>query len=98
MTTIAKLNGVAGAGGALTAANVNTTFKVPSFTPGTTAAAEAGRGGGGGAPGAAAGPRPVQRPGSFGAGNQVTVSGVDLPPAASRSARSATGRSPPGGP
>ena len=84
VTTISKLNGVAAAGGALTAANVNTTFKVPSFTPGTS-----GRGGGGGGRGGGAGggggggggggtPGRFNGPGSFGAGNQVTVSGVDL--------------------
>jgi ABC-type antimicrobial peptide transport system permease subunit len=74
VTTISKLNGVAGAGGALTAANVNTTFKVPSFTPGTNGGGRGGGadGGGGGTPGRFNGP------GSFGAGNQVTVSGVDL--------------------
>ena len=72
--TISKLNGVTAAGGALTAANVNTTFKVPSFTPGTNGGGRGGGadGGGGGTPGRFNGP------GSFGAGNQVTVNGVDL--------------------
>jgi hypothetical protein len=73
VTTISKLTGVAGAGGALTAANVNTTFKVPSFTPGTNGGGRGGGGGGGGGP-----PGRFNGPGSFGAGNQVTVNGIDL--------------------
>jgi ABC-type antimicrobial peptide transport system permease subunit len=81
VTTISKLNGVAGAGGALTAANVNTTFKVPSFTPGTNGGSRGGGGRGGGSAGGGGGggtPSRFNGPGSFGAGNQVTVSGVDL--------------------
>ncbi len=78
VTTISKLNGVAGAGGALTAANVNTTFKVPSFTPGTNGGGRGGGGRGGGGGGGGGTPGRFNGPGSFGAGNQVTVSGVDL--------------------
>src|SRR6185437_1434496 len=85
VSTISKLNGVATAGGALTAANVNTTFKVPNFTPGSNGGGRAGRGGnggGGGAGGAGGGgggtPGRFNGPGSFRAGNQVTVNGVDL--------------------
>jgi putative ABC transport system permease protein len=85
VTTISKLNGVAAAGGALTAANVNTTFKVPNFTPGTNGGGRGGRGGNGGGGGGGAGggggggtPGRFNGPGSFRAGNQVTVTGVDL--------------------
>ena len=34
ITTISKLNGVAGVGGALTASDVDTTFKIPDFSGG----------------------------------------------------------------
>jgi ABC-type antimicrobial peptide transport system permease subunit len=83
VTTISKLNGVAAAGGALTAANVDTTFKVPNFTPGSNGGGRGGRGGngGGGAGGGGGGgatPGRFNGPGSFRAGNQVTVNGVDL--------------------
>jgi ABC-type antimicrobial peptide transport system permease subunit len=68
VTTISKLNGVAAAGGALTAANVDTTFKIPNFSAG------------GGFPsgGTRSGDGQFRGPGSFNAGNQVTVNGVDL--------------------
>jgi ABC-type antimicrobial peptide transport system permease subunit len=69
VTTIAKLNGVAAAAGAVTANNVNTTFKIPNFNSG---------GGGGAPPGGGSGGGGFSGPGSFSAGNQVTVNGVDL--------------------
>src|SRR5215469_2582099 len=68
VTTISKLNGVAAAGGALTAANVNTTFKIPDFSAGGGFQPGGGRSGTGS----------FRGPGSFSAGNQVTVNGVDL--------------------
>ena len=71
VTTISKLNGVAAAAGAVTAANVNTTFKIPNFNSG----GGNGNGGGGGSGRPAGG---FGGPGSFSAGNQVTVNGVDL--------------------
>ena len=71
VTTIAKLKGVAAASGAVTAANVHTTFKIPNFNSGS--------GGGGSPPGGGSGNSGSFRgPGSFSAGNQVTVNGVDL--------------------
>jgi putative ABC transport system permease protein len=69
VTTISKLNGVAAAAGAVTAANVDTTFKIPDFSSG---------GGGGARGGGSGGPGSFRGPGSFSAGNQVTVNGVDL--------------------
>ncbi|HEY2688857.1 MAG TPA: ABC transporter permease [Streptosporangiaceae bacterium] len=84
VTAISKLTGVAAAGGALTAANVNTTFKVPNFTPGSNGGGRGGSGGNGGGGGAGGGgggggtPGRFNGPGSFRAGNQVTVNGVDL--------------------
>jgi ABC-type antimicrobial peptide transport system permease subunit len=71
VTTISKLNGVAAAAGAVTAANVNTTFKIPDFNSG--GGNGNGVGGGSGRPAGGFG-----GPGSFSAGNQVTVNGVDL--------------------
>jgi ABC-type antimicrobial peptide transport system permease subunit len=71
VTTISKLKGVAAAGGALTAANVHTTFKIPNFSNGN---------GGGGSPPGGGPPNSgsFRGPGSFSAGTQVTVNGVDL--------------------
>src|SRR5215469_6840459 len=68
VTTISKLNGVAAAGGALTAANVGTTFTIPNFSAG------------GGFPsgGTRSGDGQFRGPGSFNTGNQVSVNGVDL--------------------
>jgi ABC-type antimicrobial peptide transport system permease subunit len=72
VTTISKLNGVAAAAGAVTAANTNTTFKIPNFSSG-------GAGGGGAPPsGGGGGSGSFRGPGSFNAGSQVTVNGVDL--------------------
>jgi ABC-type antimicrobial peptide transport system permease subunit len=73
VTTISKLNGVAAASGALSAANVDTTFKIPDFSGGGGGGGGGGRGGGGGG-----GTGSFSGPGSFNAGNQVTVSGIDL--------------------
>jgi ABC-type antimicrobial peptide transport system permease subunit len=77
VATISKLKGVASVAGAVTAANVNTTFKIPDFNNGG-----GGGGGGGGGPGGggsgAGGGGGFRGPGSISAGNQVTVSGVDL--------------------
>ena len=74
VTTISKLNGVAAAAGAVTAANTNTTFKIPNFSSG------GGGAGGGGAPpgGGGGGSGSFRGPGSLNAGSQVTVNGVDL--------------------
>jgi ABC-type antimicrobial peptide transport system permease subunit len=72
VTTISKLNGVAAAAGAVTASNTNTTFKIPNFNSGSGGGAP-----GGGAPGGG-GSGSFRGPGSFSAGNQVTVNGVDL--------------------
>ena len=72
VATISKLKGVASVAGAVTAANVNTTFKIPDFNNG---------GGGGGPGGGGSGARGgggFRGPGSISAGNQVTVNGVDL--------------------
>src|SRR5258708_13510499 len=69
VTKISKLNGVAAAAGAVTAANVDTTFKIPDFSSG---------GGGGPRGGGSGGAGGFRGPGSFSAGNQVTVNGVDL--------------------
>jgi putative ABC transport system permease protein len=77
VTTISKLNGVAAASGALTAANEDTSFKIPDFNSG-------GSGGGGGSPfgggggGRSGGGGGFRGPGAFNIGNQVTVNGVDL--------------------
>jgi putative ABC transport system permease protein len=68
VTTISKLNGVAAAAGAVTASNVDTTFKIPNFNAG----------GGGTFPRPNRSPGSFRGPGSFNAGNQVTVNGVDL--------------------
>jgi ABC-type antimicrobial peptide transport system permease subunit len=80
VTTISKLNGVAAAGGALTGTNVDTTFTIPDFTQGSGSGfgsgngSGAGRGSGGGGGGTGS----FRGPGSFNAGNAVTVNGVDL--------------------
>jgi ABC-type antimicrobial peptide transport system permease subunit len=75
ITTISKLNGVAGASGALTADDVDTTFKIPDFSAG-------GGGGGGGTGGGTGGGRGggggFRGPGGFNAGNAVSVDGIDL--------------------
>jgi ABC-type antimicrobial peptide transport system permease subunit len=73
VTTISKLKGVAAAGGAITATNVDTTFKIPNFSQGG-----GGGFGGGGGSGRGGGSGSFRGPGSFNAGNQVTVNGVDL--------------------
>jgi putative ABC transport system permease protein len=72
VTAIAKLNGVAAASGSVTAANQDTTFKIPDFTGGGTP--------GGGTPGGSrsGGFGGFRGPGSFNAASQVTVNGVDL--------------------
>jgi ABC-type lipoprotein release transport system permease subunit len=72
VTTISKLKGVAAAAGSVTAANVDTTFTIPDFSGGGGGGGGRGGGGGGGGTGSFRGP------GAFNAGNQVTVSGVDL--------------------
>jgi ABC-type antimicrobial peptide transport system permease subunit len=71
VTTISKLKGVAAAAGVVTAANVDTTFKIPNFNSG---------GGGGpfGGGSGRSGSGSFRGPGSISAGNQVTVNGVDL--------------------
>jgi len=74
ITTISKLNGVAGVGGALTASDVDTTFKIPDFSSGGGGGGGGGgRGGGGGAGGGG-----FRGPGGFNAGNAVSVDGIDL--------------------
>jgi putative ABC transport system permease protein len=80
VTTISKLNGVAAASGALTATNIDTTFKIPDFTAGGGAGGGGGGGGGrgGGGGGGGGGSGSFRGPGSFNAGNTVTVDGVDL--------------------
>jgi ABC-type antimicrobial peptide transport system permease subunit len=80
VTTISKLNGVAAASGSLTAANVDTTFTIPNFTPGSGGGGGGGGfgGGGGGRGGGGGGTGSFRGPGSFNAGNTVTVNGVDL--------------------
>jgi ABC-type antimicrobial peptide transport system permease subunit len=70
VTTISKLKGVAAASGALTADSVNTTFKIPKFSSGGSGSAA------GGAPSGGTGG--FSGPGSFNAGNTVSVDGVDL--------------------
>jgi ABC-type antimicrobial peptide transport system permease subunit len=72
VTTIAKLKGVAAASGALTADSVNTTFKIPSFSSGSSGS------GSSGAPGGGTGGGGFSGPGSFNTGNTVSVDGVDL--------------------
>src|SRR5258708_13057559 len=69
VTKISKLNGVAAAAGALTAANVDSAFKITDVSSG---------GGGGPRGGGSGGAGGFRGPGSFSAGNQVTVNGVDL--------------------
>ena len=83
VTTISKLNGVAAASGALTASNVDTTFKIPDFTAGGGGGSGGGGfggggGGGGGGRGGGGGTGSFRGPGSFNTGNTVTVDGVDL--------------------
>jgi putative ABC transport system permease protein len=72
VTTISKLNGVAGAAGSVTASDVDTTFTIPDFTPGSSGSGFPGRGSGGSGSGSFRGP------GGFNTGNAVTVDGVDL--------------------
>jgi ABC-type antimicrobial peptide transport system permease subunit len=78
VTTISKLNGVAAASGALTADSVNTTFKIPDFSAGGGGGGAAGGGGGGGGRGGGGGGGGFRGPGSFNAGNTVSVDGIDL--------------------
>jgi ABC-type antimicrobial peptide transport system permease subunit len=75
VTTISKLSGVAAAGGALTGANEDTTFKIPDFNSG---GGGGGGGGGFGGGGGRSGGGGFRGPGAFNVGNQVTVNGVDL--------------------
>ncbi len=76
VTTIAKLKGVAATGGALTASNVDTTYTIPDYSSGSGAGGGGFGGGGSGRPGGGSGS--FRGPGSFNAGNAVTVNGVDL--------------------
>jgi ABC-type lipoprotein release transport system permease subunit len=78
VTTISKLNGVTAAGGALTADDVNTTFKIPDFGSGGGGGGAGGAGGGATGGGGSGGSGGFSGPGSFSAGNQVSVDGVDL--------------------
>jgi putative ABC transport system permease protein len=72
VTTISRLQGVAGASGALTANDVDTSFTIPNFNSG------GGAGGGfGGAPGGG-GKGSFRGPGALKLGNAVSVDGVDL--------------------
>jgi ABC-type antimicrobial peptide transport system permease subunit len=71
ITTISKLKGVAGVSGALTADDVDTTFKIPDFGSGGGGGGRGGGGGGGGGGG-------FRGPGGFNAGNAVSVDGIDL--------------------
>jgi putative ABC transport system permease protein len=71
VTTISKLKGVSAAAGAVTANNVNTTFKIPQFNAGGSGGSPPGGGSSGGS-------GSFRGPGSFNAGSQVTVNGVDL--------------------
>jgi putative ABC transport system permease protein len=76
VTTISKLNGVAAASGALTASDVDTTFKIPDFSSGSGGSGGAGGGFGGGRGGGGGGS--FRGPGGFNAGNAVSVDGIDL--------------------
>jgi putative ABC transport system permease protein len=80
VTTISKLNGVAAASGALTASNIDTTFKIPDFSAGGGSGGGGGGfgGGGGGGGRGGGGTGSFRGPGSFNTGNTVTVDGVDL--------------------
>ena len=78
ITTISKLNGVAGVGGALTASDVDTTFKIPDFSSGGAGGGGAGGGGGGGGGRGGGGGGGFRGPGGFNAGNAVSVDGIDL--------------------
>jgi ABC-type antimicrobial peptide transport system permease subunit len=78
VTTISKLDGVAAASGALTASNIDTTFKIPDFTAGGGGGGGGGFGGGGGGRGGGGGTGSFRGPGSFNTGNTVTVDGVYL--------------------
>jgi ABC-type antimicrobial peptide transport system permease subunit len=72
VTTISRLRGVAAAAGALTATNVDTTFKIPDF----------GGGGFGSGSGRSGSSGSFRGPVRFNPGNSVSVSGVDLSPGA----------------
>ena len=87
ITTISKLNGVAGVGGALTASDVDTTFKIPDFSGGGGGGGGGGgRGGAAGAPGvAASAARAVLTPGT-----RCRSTASTCPRARRHSARSAT--------
>jgi putative ABC transport system permease protein len=76
VTTISKLNGVAAASGALTASDVDTTFKIPNFSSGGGGGGGSGSGGFGGGRGGGGGS--FRGPGGFNPGNAVSVDGVDL--------------------
>jgi ABC-type lipoprotein release transport system permease subunit len=75
VTKISNLNGVAAASGALTASNVDTTFKIPDFSSG---GGGGGGGGGGFGGGGGGGTGSFRGPGSLNSGNAVTVDGIDL--------------------
>jgi putative ABC transport system permease protein len=66
VTRIAGLKGVAGASGALTASDVDTSFTIPDVSSG------------GGASGGGSGGGGFRGPGAFNTGNAVAVDGVDL--------------------
>jgi len=71
VTKISRLQGVAAAAGALTANEIDTTFTIPDFTPGSGNGfpGSGSRNGSGGS---------FRGPGGFNPGNAVTVAGVDL--------------------
>jgi ABC-type antimicrobial peptide transport system permease subunit len=75
ITTISKLHGVAGVSGALTADDVDTTFKIPDFSSGGGGGGGTGGFGGGTGRGGGGG---FRGPGGFNAGNAVSVDGIDL--------------------
>jgi ABC-type antimicrobial peptide transport system permease subunit len=74
VTKISNLNGVAAASGALTASNVDTTFKIPDFSSG---GGGGGGGGGGFGGGGGGGTGSFRGPGSLNSGNAVTVAVID---------------------
>jgi putative ABC transport system permease protein len=83
-TKIAKLHGVTAVSGALTATDVDTTFKIPTFSTGGGGGGAGGGGaggggaGGGGAGGGGTGGGHFTGRGAFNPGNAVTVDGVEL--------------------